>query len=152
MPGALEARLQADLVRAMKERDETPLSVLRMLKSAIQLAMTEKGRSGDLTDADVEVLIRRAIKQREEAAEQYRRGNADDRADQELMEAEILKTYLPQQMDDGELEALMGKILEETGASGPQDMGTVMKRAIQLVAGRADGKRIKTIVTKSLAS
>ena len=77
MSSRLIAAVQGDMVAAMKEKDEIRLSVLRMLKASIQLAMTEKGRESELTDQDVQALVRRAVKQREEAAELYRKGGAE---------------------------------------------------------------------------
>lgn len=150
MPSPLAAQIQGDLVSALKNRDEVRLSVLRMLKASMQVAVTEKGRSGDLSDDDVQSLIRRAIKQREEAAEQYRKADANERAAEELEEAEVLKAYLPTQMDDLELESLVARVVRETGASGPKDMGRVMGKAVQEASGKADGKRVKDTVTKLL--
>ena len=84
MSSRLIAAVQGDMVAAMKEKDEIRLSVLRMLKASIQLAMTEKGRESELTDQDVQALVRRAVKQREEAAELYRKGGAKEHAEREL--------------------------------------------------------------------
>ena len=146
----LAHRIQSDLVAAMKSRDEVTLSVLRMLKSSIQVAETEKGREGELSEDDIQTLIRRAVKQREEAAEVYRNGNAPERAEAELGEAHVLMAYLPAQLDGDELEAMIRQILLSTGASGMKDMGKVMGAAVKAVAGRADGKRVKEAVTKLL--
>lgn len=148
----LAGRILSDMTQAMRDRDEMKLSVLRMLKSSMQMTMTEKGRSGDLTDDDVALLIRRAIKQREDAAEQYKRGNATDRAEDELREAEILKAYLPSQLTDEELSSTIAGLIADTGAVGMKDMGRVMGQAMQAVAGRADGKRVKDAVTKLLSA
>ena len=150
--GSLAERVLSDMTQAMRDRDEVKLSVLRMLKSSMQMAVTEKGRSGELTDEDVAQLIRRAIKQREDAAEQYRRGKADDRADEELREADILKAYLPSQLTDEELNSIISKLVADIGASGMKDIGRVMGQAVKAVSGRADGKRIKDSVTKLLSA
>ena len=83
----LAVKVQSDLVAAMKNKDELTLSVLRMLKSSIQLMQVEKGKDKELTDDDVLVLVRRLIKQRVEAAEMYKAGGANDRAERELAEA-----------------------------------------------------------------
>lgn len=146
----LSERIQADLVAAMKSRDEAVLSVLRMLKSSIQVTGAEKGRSGTLSDDDVQVLIRRALKQREEAAEVYRSANAPERAEAELRETAILKGYLPPQLNDGEIDALVAEIASLIGASGMKDMGRVMSLTVKAAEGRADGKRIKEAVTRAL--
>ena len=146
----LEEAIQRDLVAAMKNHDERRLSALRMLKTSIQLASTEKGR-GELTDEDIQGLVRRGLKQREEAAELYRKGGASDRADEELAEARVLAAYLPAQLDDAELERIISGVISSLGASAPKDMGRVMGSAMQETAGRADGKRVKETVTKLLA-
>ncbi|MDR3353894.1 MAG: GatB/YqeY domain-containing protein [Synergistaceae bacterium] len=150
MSCALEERIQRDLVSALKNRDDATLSALRMLKTAIQLASTEKGRTGGLTDADVEVLIKRAIKQRNEAAELYNMGNAPERAAEELEEARILTGYLPAQMDDAELERIVSGVIGEVGAAGPKDLGRVMGRAMKLTQGKADGGRVRDIAARLL--
>lgn len=150
MSNPLIDRIQADMISALKSRDEKKLSALRMLKSSIQLATTEKGRSKELTEDDVQALIRRAVKQREEASELYIKGGANERAEDELAEAEILKGYLPAQIDDTELDVLITSVIKDTGASGPKDMGRVMSRVMQEANGRADGKRVKDSVTRLL--
>ncbi len=150
MSSSLAEKIQSDLVAAMKSRDEVTLSVLRMLKSSIQVTETEKGREGDLSNDDVQALIRRAVKQREEAAEVYRNGNAPERAEAELREAKVLMAYLPAQLSDAELETLIREVASATGASGMKDMGKVMGAAVKSAAGRADGKRVKDVVTRLL--
>jgi uncharacterized protein YqeY len=146
----LEETIQRDLVAAMKSHDERRMTALRMLKTAVQLASAEKGR-GELTDEDIHVLVRRGLKQREEAAELYRQGGASDRAEEELAEARVLAAYLPAQLDDAELERVISGVISSLGASGPKDMGRVMGSAMKETAGRADGKRVKEIVTRLLA-
>jgi Uncharacterized conserved protein len=150
MSSPLAERIQRDLVAAMKQRDDVRLSVLRMLKSAMQLAQTEKGRDGGLSDEDVQALVRRAVKQREEAAAQYRAGNAPERAAEELEEAKVLADYLPSQLGDAEMEEILRRIVGEVGATGAKDMGKVMSRAMQEIGGRADGKRVKDAVQRIL--
>ncbi|MDR0652604.1 MAG: GatB/YqeY domain-containing protein [Synergistaceae bacterium] len=145
----LEETIQHGLVAAMKNHDERHLSVLRMLKTSIQLASTERGR-GEITDEDIHVLVRRALKQREEAAELYKKGGAFDRAEEELAESRILAEYLPTQLDDAELERIISGVISSLSASGPKDMGRVMGAAMKETAGRADGKRVKEIVTRLL--
>lgn len=147
---SLADRIQADLVAAIKARDDVKLSVLRMLKSSVQVAETEKGRQGELSDDDIQALIRRAVKQREEAAEIYRAGNAEERAEAELREARVLAAYLPAQLDDDALNALIREIVDSVGASGMKDLGKVMGAAVKAVEGRADGKRIKESAAKLL--
>jgi uncharacterized protein YqeY len=150
MPCPLEEQIQRDMVLALKSHDERRLSVLRMLKTAIQLASSEKGRSGGVTDEEIHMLIRRGVKQREEAAELYKRGGADDRALNELEEAKILSGYLPAQLDCAELDGIVNTVISSTGASGAKDMGRVMSAVMKEVAGRADGKRVKEAEQKNL--
>jgi uncharacterized protein YqeY len=145
----LELTIQRDLVEAMKSRDERRMAALRMLKASIQMASTEKGR-GDLTDDDIHSLVRRAVKQREEAAEAYKKVGAADRAEEELAEARILSAYLPVQLDDAELERIISGVVSSLGASGPRDIGRVMGTAMKTTAGHADGRRVKEIVTRLL--
>ncbi|MDR1884673.1 MAG: GatB/YqeY domain-containing protein [Synergistaceae bacterium] len=147
----LEERIQGDLVAALKNRDDATLSVLRMLKASIQMAATEKGRSSGLADEDVVALVRRAVKQRKEAADLYRKGGAHERAAEELEEAGILKSYLPTQMADAELELVISGVIGETGAAGPKDLGRVMSGVMKLAAGRADGKRVKEMAARLLS-
>ena len=148
----LAVRVQSDLVAAMKNKDELKLSVLRMLKSSIQLMQVEKGKDHELTDDDVLVLVRRLIKQRVEAAEMYKSGGANDRAERELAEAKVLEAYQPAQMSDEDVAALVAKIAAEVGAKGPKDMGKVMGKVMAAVKGQADGNRVKAAVQQHLAS
>jgi uncharacterized protein YqeY len=146
----LGERIQRDLVAAMKSHDERRLSVLRMLKTSIQLASTEKGRDAELSDDDIHALVRRGIKQREEAANLYKTCGADERSEEEAAEARILSDYLPAQMDGAELEALVKKVVSSLGASGPKDMGRVMGAVMKEVSGRADGHRVREETRKIL--
>ena len=148
----LVLRIQNDLVAAMKKRDELSLSVLRMLKSAIQMAQIEKGRDLALSEDEVLVIVRRLIKQRNEAAEMYRSGGAQDRADRELDEAKVLDSYQPEQLSDEEIEKIVTDILPLVGATGLKDMGKVMGKAVAAVKGRAEGERVKNMVLKHLSS
>ena len=152
MSEPLVERVQSELVAAMKRRDELSLSVLRMLKSAIQLAQVEKGRDAVLTDEEVVTLVQRLVKQRQEAAEQYRAGGAADRADRELEEARFLQGYLPEQLSDEELESLTRRVAQETGAASSKDLGKVMGRVMPLVKGRAEGNRVRAAALKVLGS
>ena len=148
----LVTQIQNDMIAAMKSRDELKLSVLRMLKSAIQLAQIEKGKDTPLTDDDVLVLVRRLIKQRIEAAEMYKAGGVADRADSELAEAKILEVYQPAQLSDEDLAKIVAEIASQIGASGPKEMGKMMGKVIAAAKGQADGNRVKAEVQKYLSS
>jgi hypothetical protein len=146
----LTEQIAADLTAAMKAREEPRLSTLRMLKAELQKFQADKGKSYDITDADTQGIIRRLIKQRKDAAEQYRAGGAEDRAREELAEADIMAPYLPAQMDDAALDALISESAREAGATSPRDMGRLMKVLMPKVAGRADGAKVKERVTAFL--
>ncbi len=144
-------KIQSNLVTAMKNKDELTLSVLRMLKSSIQLAQVEKGKDNALTDDDVLVLVRRLIKQRTEAAEMYKSGGAADRAERELAEIKVLEAYQPAQLSDEDILKIVAKVAEETGAAGPKDMGKMMGKTMAAVKGQADGNRVKSAVQQYLS-
>ncbi len=147
----LTERIAADLVAAMKERAELRLSVLRMLKAEFQRAQADKGRAVELTEDDAQTLVRRLIKQRKEAAEQYRAAGAAGRAEEELAEAAVLEVYLPAQLGDTELDALVAEAAKEAGAVSVRDMGKLMRVLMPRVAGRADGNRVKERATAFFA-
>ena len=148
----LVSKVAADLVLAMKARDELKVSVLRMLKAEFQKAQADKGRASELTEEDAQALVRRLVKQRKEAAEQYRAAGASDRAEEELSEVPVLEGYLPAQLGDDELDAMIRSAAEKSGAVSPKDMGKLMGVLMPMVAGRADGKRVKEKATAWLES
>lgn len=143
-------QVNADLMAAMKSKEEPRLSTLRMLKAELQKLRAEKGRDAEISDEDAMAAVRRLIKQRVDAAEQYRTGGAEERAAEELAEAETLKPYLPAQLDDSEIEAVISAAAAEVGASTQKDMGKLMKAVMAKTSGRADGKRVKELVTAFL--
>lgn len=148
----LVAKVAADLIVAMKARDELKLSVLRMLKAEFQKAQADKGRAQELTEEEAQTLVRRLAKQRREAAEQFEAAGAHDRAQQELSEVPVLEEYLPAQLSDEELNSMIREAAEKAGAVSPRDMGKLMGALMSVVAGRADGKRVKEMATAYLAS
>ncbi len=134
----------------MKEHRELELSVYRMLKSELQKFQADKGVSYEITDDDVVTLVGRLVKQRKEAAEQYKVVGASDRAQTELDEIQVLEAYLPKQLDATEVEKIVREVIAEIGATGPRDMGKVMKAVMPKVKGQADGKLVKDTVTRIL--
>ncbi|MDR1732080.1 MAG: GatB/YqeY domain-containing protein [Synergistaceae bacterium] len=148
----LVTKVAADLVLAMKAREELKLSVLRMLKAEFQKAQADRGKAVPLTEEDALTLVRRLIKQRREAAEQYEAAGVSARAQEELKEAAVLEEYLPAQLGDEELDALIRAAGEKAGVASPKDMGKLMKVLMPEVAGRADGKRVKERATQYLSS
>ena len=148
----LVATVAADLLAAMKAREELKLSVLRMLKAEFQKAQADKGKASELTEEEAVVLVRRLVKQRKEAAEQYEAAGISERAREELNEAAVLEGYLPAQLDDDELNSMVRECAEKIGAVSPKDTGKLMSTLMPMVAGRADGKRVKEKATEYLAS
>ena len=145
----LKKRLQEDLKNAMKEKDIFKRDTIRFLMSAIK--QVEVDTRKELSDEDIIKIIQKSIKQREESANQYKEANRDDLYEKEIKEAEILKSYLPKQLSDEELETEVKKIIEEVGATSIKDMGKIMGVATKKLAGVADGKRINQMVKKILS-
>jgi len=139
-----------DLKTAMKEKDQIRLATLRMVKSAMQNKVIEK-KVKDLSDEDMLQLIQKQIKQRKDSIEQYEAGKRDDLVKKENSEIEVLKKYLPQQLSQEELKAIIAEAVAVTGAKLKQDMGKVMKEVIPKVKGRADGKEINQLVNDALS-
>ena len=146
---SLAQRVDEDLKTAMKAREELRVSTIRMLKAAASNAAIQKGKPA-LDDADMVDVIAKLVKQREESLAAYVKGNRPELAKKEETEAGILKSYMPAQLSDEELKSIVQQAVKETGASGPQGMGAVMKAVMPKVAGLADGKRVNEIVKQSL--
>ena len=146
----LEKRIQADMVSAMKAKETVRLAALRGIKAAILLSKTAEGGNGEISDADIVKIIGKLVKQRKESAEIYSQQNRPELAENELAEASAMEVYLPKQLSEAEVEAELGKIIAETGASKMSDMGKVMGIATKRLAGQADGKMISTLVKKLL--
>jgi uncharacterized protein YqeY len=149
--GDLKDRLQADLTTSMKARDELTTATLRMVLTAIGNEEVAGKAARQLSDDEVLKVIAREAKKRREAADAFTSGGRPDRAERELAEGAVLDGYLPAQLSDEELAALVRDAIAEAGASGPQAMGAVMKVVGPKVAGRADGGRIAAAVKAALA-
>ena len=148
--GELKDRLKDDLTTSMKARDELRTATLRMVLTAIGTEEVAGKAARTLSsDEELKVLAREA-KKRCEAADAFRSGGADDRAARELAEEEVLAAYLPAQLSDEELAALVASAIASTGASGPTGMGVVMKAVGPSVAGRAEGGRVAAAVRAAL--
>jgi uncharacterized protein YqeY len=145
----LQEKINKDLVEALKTKDESKISTLRMLNSAIHNAAIAK-RPKELEEADMLDIIAKQIKQRGESIEQFKKGNRQDLADKETKEQEILKSYLPQQLSEEEVINIVKGAIAETGAKGKQDMGKVMKMVIPKVKGRYDSRALSDMVNKCL--
>ncbi len=147
---SLKEQLQNDLKSAMKNKDTFKRDTIRFLMSAIK--QVEVDTRKELSNEDIIKIIQKSVKQREEAAAQYKEGGREDLYEKEMKEAQILKSYLPRQLSDEELEAKLKKIIDEVGATSMKDMGKVMGVATKRLAGVADGKRINQITKKLLGS
>ena len=146
----LEKRIQADMVAAMKAKETVRLASLRSVKAAIMLAKAAEGATGEVTDQDIEKIIRKLVKQRKESAQQYTDAGRPELAENELAEAGFMEVYLPKQLSEAEVEAELVKIIAEIGACQPSDMGKVMGTATKRLAGLAEGRLISTLVKKLL--
>jgi len=144
---SLLERVQADVTAAMKGGDRERVGALRLVVSELQKA--HKG--ADASEDDEVAVLQRERKRRLESASAYRDAGRQDLAEGEEREAELIDGYLPEQMSDDELHALVGDAVAETGASSPNEMGRVMSVVMQRVQGRADGKRVSALVREKLA-
>jgi uncharacterized protein len=148
---ALKDRLRADLTTAMKARDEVRLRTLRMALTSVTKEEVAGTSARELSDDEIMKVLTREAKRRREAAEAFSAAGRHEQAAAERAEGEILDGYLPTQLSDSELGALVTAAIEETRASGPKAMGQVMKALTPRVAGRADGSRVAAEVRRRLA-
>jgi uncharacterized protein len=147
----LKEQLRADLTTAMKARDELRSATLRMVLTAVKTEEVSGKSARELTDDEVVTVLGREAKKRREAAEAFDDGNRPERAERERAEGEVIASYLPAQLTDDEISALVAAAVAETGAAGPQAMGQVMKAVTPQTAGRADGGRVAAEVRRQLA-
>jgi uncharacterized protein YqeY len=147
---ALTDQLQSDLTTAMKARDAETVGTLRMVMAAVKNQRVAAGQSGDITDEQTIELLTREAKKRTEAAEAYDAADRAELAEKERRELEIIRRYLPEQLDEGTIRGFVDEAIAETGASGPGDLGRVMSAVMPKVKGRADGKVINALVRERL--
>lgn len=148
---SLKDRLQSDLTASMKARDELTTATLRMALTAVGNEEVAGKVARELSDEEVLKVLAREAKKRREAAEAFTTGGRPDRAERELAEGAVLDAYLPAQLSDEQLAELVRQAVAESGASGPQAMGAVMKAVGPKVAGRAEGGRVAVAVRAALA-
>jgi uncharacterized protein len=146
----LKEQLRADLTTSMKARDELRTATLRMVLSAVSAEEVSGKEARVLSDDEVQAVLRREAKKRREAAEAFGAAGRTESAERELAEGEVLAGYLPAQLDDSDLAAIVADVITRTGASGMQDMGKVMGAVNGVVAGRADGGRVAAEVRRQL--
>ena len=147
---SIEEHLKNDLYQAMREKDKLKVMVVRSIISAIGYRVIDKGES--LTDSEIMDVISKQVKQRKESIEIYGKANRNDLMEKESAELEILQIYTPSQLSIAELDKLIGRTIDESGASGMNDKGKIMGLIMPQVKGRADGSVINDIVTKILGA
>ena len=148
---ALKEKLQNDLTEAMRARDEVRSSTIRMVLTAIKNEEVSGKEARDLSDAEVITVLSREAKMRREAAEAFEQADAADRAANEKAEGVIIAEYLPAQLSESEIKEMIAAAIAETGATGPQQMGQVMKLIQPKIAGRADGGIVSSLVKAALS-
>jgi uncharacterized protein YqeY len=146
----LKSRLRTDLTTAMKGRDELSTATLRMVLSAVSAEEVAGKEARELTDDDVLAVLRREAKKRREAAEAFAGAGRPEQAERERAEEGVIATYLPAQLEDADLAAIVADVVTRTGASGMKDMGKVMGAVQAAVAGRAEGGRVAAEVRRQL--
>ena len=150
---SLKERISEDIKSAMKAKDKIRLETVRGIKKAIlekEVALRPKGQDSLTEEHEIELLAQLA-KQRRDSIEQYSNAGRDDLADKERQELAILETYLPEQINDTELESIVDEIIASVGATSPKDLGKVMGVAMKQLKGKADGKKIQALVKSKLS-
>ena len=148
--GALEVRIKADTVAALKAGDKQRTAALRLLTAALKKARIDAGK--DPAEADELVVLKRERKRRLEAVQAYRAAGRDELAAGEVFEERLIAGYLPEELDEDEIARLVDEAIAETGAQTPKDMGKVMGAAMKRVAGRADGALVRQVVQARLGA
>ena len=149
-PVTLSSRLQTDLTTAIRDRDELRRDTLRMAIAAAYNVQKAAGR--ELTDDEMLAVLTREVKTRRESIEAYSAAGRTEAAAKEQAEVEIISVYLPAQLSEPEIDALVKETIDEVGASSPRDMGKVMAALTPRTRGRADGKQVSAAVARELAS
>lgn len=148
---SLTTQINEDIKAAMKAREKEKLAALRAIKSALLLEASKDGNA-DIDEATGLKILQKLHKQRLEAAEIFKGQNREDAVEEEMLQADVIASYLPAKMSADELEKTVKGIIEQVGASGPGDMGKVMGVASKQLAGKADGKDISDVVKRLLNS
>ncbi len=145
----LQKKIETDMAKAMKDREQNILSTLRMLKSDMQYEMTKTGAK-ELDDSQVETLLKRAVKKRKESIEQFEKANREDLLEKEKLELTILEGYLPPSVSEQEIQAVILKVFAEIKPKGPQEIGKVMGSVMGAFKGKnVDGNLVKNLIQNS---
>jgi hypothetical protein len=147
---ALEQKVMAELKTAMLAKNEAGLRGLRAIKAAIILAKTSEGAGGELKEEEETRLLQKLVKQRKDSLAIYQQQNRPDLARKEEEEITVIERFLPRQLDEQALKTALSKIIAETGAFSPADIGKVMGVATKQLAGQADGKTISAVAKELL--
>jgi uncharacterized protein YqeY len=150
---SLKTRISDEIKTAMKAKDKVRLETLRSIKKVILEKETTVRPSGqdELTEEQELEVLTQLAKQRKDSVEQYQKAGREDLAGQESQELAIIEEYLPKQLSDAEVEAIIDDLIAQTGASSPKDMGKVMGPAMKQLKGRADGSKVQSIVKAKLS-
>lgn len=143
---SLQEQINADIITAMKARDEAGLRALRALKSALLIAATADGASGKISDEDSIKIFQKLAKQRKESMEIFLKNGRTELAEIEKEELVVIDKYLPQQMSETEIRSILENVVKESGATSGADFGKVMPLAIKALSGKADGKIISSVL------
>ena len=147
---SLSTQIMDSMKEAMRAKDTVALEALRAIKSEILLAQTASGSKEEITEADEIKILQKLVKMRKDSASIFAEQNRADLAEPELAQIAVIEKFLPAQLSEAEVEAIIAKIIAETGASGIASMGKVMGLASAQIGGQAEGKTISTIVKKLL--
>lgn len=148
---SLEQKITTELKTAMLAKNEVALRSLRAIKAAILLAKTAEGSKGELTEDDEIKMLQKLVKQRKDSLDIFTTQNRPDLAVKEAEEIAVIEQFLPAQLSAEELKTIIAKVIADTGATSPADMGKVMGVASKQLAGQADGKAISAIVKELLS-
>ncbi len=148
---SLEEKINADLKTAMLAKDDVSLRGLRAIKSAILLAKTEKGSTGEITAEKEVQMLQKLVKQRRDSITEFEKANRQDLINKEKEEVAVIEKYLPAMMSEDEVREVIKKIIADTGATTQKEMGKVMGAASKQLAGKADNKLVADIVKSLLA-
>ncbi len=141
-------KLNQDMKEAMRAKDKQRLTVIRSVKSSVQNEAINAGH--ELSDEEVLTVLNREMKQRRESLQEFEKAGREDLVDKIQQEISVLADYMPEQLSDKELQAVVDETIAETGASSKADMGRVMGAVMPKVKGRADGTAVRTLVQQSL--
>lgn len=147
---SLKQKIDKDLKQALKSKDSLRLGVLRMLKSEIRYKEIEKG--SELSSDEMVSVLSSSVKRRKDSIQQFEKGGREDLVSQEKAELEVILGYMPEQLSEEKLIEIISQAIKEINATGPSDLGKVMKSVMTQVKGKADGKMVNQLVSSHLQS